>query len=67
MENEEFADRIPAKALIIFQVEGEEEFNNWHKKISLKNRESGQPVLYVYVKKWREHSLIGEINMAEVA
>ena len=42
MENEEFADKIPAKALVIFQVEGEDEFNKWHKETSLKNREPEQ-------------------------
>ena len=63
MENEEFADKIPANALIIFDVEGEVGFNNWHKETSLKNRETDQPVIYVYVKKWRKHSLIEEISM----
>jgi len=67
MEHEEFADKIPANALIIFQVEGEEGFNNWHKEMSLRNREPDQPVIYVCVKKWRKHSLIEEVNMAEVA
>lgn len=67
MENEEFADKIPANALIIFQIEGEEGFNNWHKETSLKNRETDQPVIYIYVKKWRKHSSIEEISMAGVA
>ena len=66
MENEEFADKIPANALIIFQVEGEEGLNKWHKETSLKNRETGQPVIYIYVKKWRKHSLIEEVSMAGV-
>ncbi len=66
MENEEFADKIPANALIIFQIEGEEGFNNWHKETSLKNRETDQPVIYIHVKKWRKHSLIEEVNMAGV-
>lgn len=32
MENQKFTDIIPANALIIFQVEGEEGFNNWQKE-----------------------------------
>jgi ABC-type Fe3+-citrate transport system substrate-binding protein len=64
MENEEFAEDISPNALIIFQVEGEDEFNNWHKDTSLKNCEEGQPVIYVYVKKWRKHSSIEEIKVA---
>lgn len=66
MEKEEFANNIPANALIIFQVEGEGDFNNWHKSKSLKNREADQPIVYLYVKKWRKHSSIEEVNVAEV-
>ncbi|MEW6417122.1 MAG: DUF5647 family protein [Nitrospirota bacterium] len=67
MENEDFADKIPSNALIIFQIEGEDEFNRWHKEISLKNREKDQPIIYISVKKWRKHSAIEEIGLAEVA
>ena len=66
MENEEFADKIPVNALVIFQIEGEDDFNKWHREISLKNREANQPVIYIHVKKWRKHSLIEEIKMSEV-
>ncbi len=66
MENEEFADKVPTNAMILFQIEGDDEFNNWHKETSLKNRESDQPVIYVYVRKWRKHSSIEEISLAEV-
>ena len=31
MENDEFSDDIPVNALVIFQVEGEDDFNNWQK------------------------------------
>lgn len=67
MENEASAKKIPLNALIIFQIEGENEFNKWHKETSLRNREAEQPIVYAYVKKWREHSSIEEINMEEVA
>ena len=67
MENEEFVDKISAKALVIFQVEGEDEFNKWHKETSLKNREPEQPVIYIFVKKWRRHSSIEEISLAGAA
>jgi hypothetical protein len=67
MENEEFTVNIPPNAMVIFQVEGEDEFNNWHKEMSLRNREPEQPVVYVYVKKWRKHSSIEEVNVAGVA
>jgi len=64
MENEEFAVNIPPNALVIFQVEREDEFNSWHKDTSLRNRQEGQPIIYVYVKRWRMHSSIEEIKVA---
>lgn len=65
MENEEFAAKIPANAMVIFQVEGEDDFNRWHKETSLRNKESDQLVIFVYVKKWRKHSSIEELKLAE--
>ncbi len=67
MENEEVAENIPANALVIFQVEGEDDFNDWHKETSLKNREADQPIIYVHVKRWRKHSSIEELNLEAVA
>lgn len=67
MENDEFGNDIPANALVVFQVEGEDDFNNWHKEMSLRNREADQTIIYVYVKKWRKHSSIEEIRLAKVA
>jgi len=64
MENEKLAKKIPVNAMIIFQVDGEEEFNKWHKDVSLKNKEAGQPVIFLHVKKWRKHSSIEELSMA---
>lgn len=65
MEHEEIAENIPANAVVIFQIEGETDFNNWHKEISVRNSEPAQPIIYVYVKKWRMHSAIEEVNLAE--
>ena len=65
MENEDFADKIPANALVIFQVEGEDDFNRWHKETSLRNIEPKQTVIQVNVKRWRKHSSIEELNLAE--
>ena len=67
MENEAFGEKIPANALVVFQIEGEDDFNVWHKETSLKNKDAGQPVIYVHVKKWRKHSSIEEIDMVGAA
>ena len=63
MENETIAERIPSNALIIFQIEGENDFNRWHKEMSLRNREKEQSVHYIRVKKWRQHSTIEDVSL----
>ena len=63
MEDEERAPMLPENVLLIFQVEGEEDFNRWHKEISLRNREADQPVAVVHLKKWRLHSMIEDMTL----
>jgi len=65
MENEKLGDKIPLNAMVVFQVDGEDDFNNWHKNTSLRNREKDQPVISIRVKRWREHSSIEELHLAE--
>ena len=67
MEHEEFARSIPQNAMIIFEVQGEDEFNTWHHTLSLKHREPDQPVMYIQIQKWRVHSLIEEVSLAKAA
>ena len=66
MENEKLGEKIPLNAMLVFQVDGEDNFNNWHKDTSMRNREKDQPVILIRVKKWREHSSIEELHLAEV-
>lgn len=63
MENEDFADQLPANALVIFQIEGEDDFNLWHREISLRNKDKDQQVRYVILKKWRQHSAIEDVSL----
>ncbi len=63
MENEERAPILPENVLLIFQVEGEEAFNRWHKEMSIRNREADQPIAYVHLKKWRLHSVIEDMTL----
>jgi len=67
MENDDFAEKIPANALVIFQIEGEDDFNRWHKETSIRNKEPAQPVIIVTVRRWRKHSSIEELNLAEAS
>lgn len=66
MENEQIGEKIPPNAMVVFQVEGDDAFNRWHKDISLRNREKDQPMILIRIKSWREHSAIEELHLAEV-
>ena len=54
---------LPDNALLIFEVEGEEDFNRWHREMSLRNIEAAQPVAYVRLTKWRMHSSIEAMTL----
>jgi hypothetical protein len=63
MEDEDKACMLPENAVIVFQVDGEEDFNRWHKEMTLRNMEAGQSVAYVHLKKWRLHSVIEDMTL----
>ena len=67
MQNPEIADQIPSNTLLIFQIDGDEEFNKWNLETSLKNREKDQPVVRVSLRKWREKSLLEDLEISEAA
>ncbi|MFH1701940.1 MAG: DUF5647 family protein [Nitrospirota bacterium] len=50
IEHPEFAEKIPQNAQIVLQVEGDEEYNEWSKQLADRQREPGQPLVYVKVK-----------------
>ena len=60
------ADQFPANALVIFQVDGEPEFNRWHRDLSLRHREGEQPVVEVHVRHLRSASLLEDVNLVSV-
>jgi len=65
VEHDEVAKKIPQDSLVVFQVEGENNFNKWSRAVSKKNREENQPLIFVYVKKWRQKSYVEELDVAE--
>ena len=67
IEHENFGARIPLNAMIIFQIEGEDDFNRWHQETSLRNREVEQPLVYVHVNKLRAQSLLKEVTLERIA
>lgn len=50
VDHPDFAARIPRRAVVILQLEGDPGFNRWVKRISLKHVKGEKPVVYVKVK-----------------
>jgi len=49
LEHPEFADQIPDNALVVMQIEGDDEFNRWAKQAAQKAAEQDTPVAYVTI------------------
>jgi hypothetical protein len=51
LEHPEFAEQIPDGAIVAMQLEGDEEFNEWSRRLARRQAEQGQPIVYVKIKK----------------
>lgn len=49
LEYPEFADKIPENALVVMQVEGDEEFNNWARETALNVADKDTPIVYITI------------------
>jgi hypothetical protein len=50
IEHPEFAVEIPPNAPIVLQMEGDDEYNEWSRRLAKRQRERRQPAVYVKVK-----------------
>jgi len=50
MEHPGFAEKIPLGAIVVLQLEGEDAYNKWARKIAELHRGKDEPILYVLVK-----------------
>ena len=65
-EHPEFADSIPNNAIVIMQLEGDEEFNMWSLDLAKCHAEKSQPVIYVRIKKIKPiRSRIEELELEQ--
>jgi len=65
-ENPEFADSIPNNAIVIMQLEGDEEFNKWSFNLAKSHAEKGQPLVYVRIKRIKPiRSRIEELELKQ--
>jgi len=53
IENPEFADSIPDRALVAMQLEEEDEFNRWSRNLAQKQAEKAQKIVFINIKKMR--------------
>ncbi|MGA7875981.1 MAG: DUF5647 family protein [Desulfoferrobacter sp.] len=49
VEHPDFADKLPDNALVVMQIEGDEEFNLWAKKSGERAAEKDQQIVYVRI------------------
>jgi len=52
-EHPELADNIPNNAVVVMQLEKDEEFNNWSCEMAKSQAEEGQSIIYIRIKKLR--------------
>jgi len=49
IEHPDFADKLPDNALVVIQIEGDEEFNSWARKVGARAAERDQQIVYVRI------------------
>jgi len=49
IEHPEFAEQIPDNSLLVMQIEGDTEFNEWAKESASKIAEKDQPIVYITI------------------
>ena len=49
LEHPEFADKIPDNALVIVQIDGDKEFNEWARKTGQSMAEKDNPIVYMTI------------------
>ncbi len=49
LEHPEFANEIPNNALVVMQIEGDEEFNLWARETAPSVAEKDNPIVYITI------------------
>lgn len=49
VEHPDFAEQIPQNALVVLQIKGDDEFNDWARQAVEGAREGNQPVVFVTI------------------
>lgn len=67
LEYPELADKIPDNALVVMQIVGDEEFNEWARKTGQSLAEKDNPIVYVTVTRIKTGSFRKEKLKLEMA
>ena len=68
LEHPKFADKLPNNALVVMQIEGDEEFNSWAKETAKHVIEKDNPVVYITIKELKPvRSRIEKLKLELVA
>jgi hypothetical protein len=49
LEHPDFAERIPDNALVVMQMEGDEDFNEWAREAALEIADKQTPPIYITI------------------
>ena len=49
LEHPEFAEKIPDNALVVMQIAGDEEYNEWARRTAQSVAEKDNPIVYITV------------------
>lgn len=67
-EHPEFADSIPNDAVVIMQLEGDEAFNEWSRRLAESRAQEGQRIVYIKIKELAPlRSRIKDLELEQVA
>jgi len=67
-EHPEFANSISDNAIVIMQLEGDEEFNKWALELAKSHAEKGKDLIYVRIKRIKPiRSRIQELEVQQQA
>ena len=68
LKHPEFADQLPNNALVVMQIDGDAEFNNWAKEAAKSAHDKENPVMYVTVTELKPiRSRIAKLKLELVA
>lgn len=63
-DHPEFAQQLPKGAMVALQMEGDDEFNDWSRRLAQAQADEDQSIVYIHIKKLREHrSRIEDLEM----